>query len=288
MGIQILIYGVALGSIYAIVALGLVLVYRATQIVNFAQGEMMMLSAYVFFTLSVGGAGAFPAVAGTLLFAAGLGVVMDLVVTRPLIGKPIFAQVMATIALSILLRSITGVIWSHEDQYMDAPVSIILQNFGWFKMSPYQGLIILTTVVMVVLFYLFLKFTLVGTSIKATSEDPVAAQLMGIPIKRIYRVVWIVSCLVSAVAGMLIVPQSGLQPAIGMRLLMKALPAAVLGGFGSLPGAILGGISLGILESLAIVYLPTAVYDIFPWLVLIAVLLLRPAGILGTLQIKRV
>ncbi|MCH8010356.1 MAG: branched-chain amino acid ABC transporter permease [Candidatus Marinimicrobia bacterium] len=288
MDVQIIIYGLTLGSVYALVALGLVVIYRATEIINFAQGEMMMLSAYVFFTLSLSGTGPFLAVAGTLLFAAFLGVGMNLLVSRPLIGKPVFAQIMATIALSILLRSIAGIVWSHEDQYIDAPVSMILQDFGWFKMSPYQGLIILVTLGLVVVFYLFLKFTLLGTSIKATSEDPVAAQLMGIPIKRVYMVVWIVSGIVSAVAGILISPQSGLHPTIGIRFGMKALPAAVLGGFGSLPGAIVGGITLGMLESMAIVYLPTAVYDIFPWVVLILVLLIRPEGILGVKKRKRV
>lgn len=288
MDVQIIIYGLTLGSVYALVALGLVVIYRATEIINFAQGEMMMLSAYVFFTLSLSGMGNFLAVAGTLIFAAFLGAGMNLLVSRPLIGKPIFAQIMATIALSILLRSIAGVVWSHEDQYIDAPVSMILQDFGWFKMSPYQGLIILVTLGLMAVFYLFLKFTLLGTSIKATSENPVAAQLMGIPIKRVYMVVWIVSGIVSAVAGILIAPQSGLHPTIGIRFGMKALPAAVLGGFGSLPGAIIGGVSLGILESMAIVYLPTAVYDIFPWVVLILVLLIRPEGILGVKKRKRV
>ena len=286
---QIIVYGISLGCVYAIVALGLVLIYRATELVNFAQGEMMMMSAYVFFTLYSMEMGLFTAVLGSLLFAVILGVVMNTVISRPLIGKPIFAQIMATIAMSIVLRSLTGVIWTHEDLFMyPSPVSMKPMNVGFLQISPYQIVIVGVTIILVLLLYLFHNLTRFGTAIKATSENPVAAQLMGIPIKRIYVAVWILSSLVSAVAGMLIIPQFGLQPMLGSRLLLMALPAAVLGGFGKLEGAIAGGLILGILESMATVYLPTSIYDIFPWIILILMLLIRPDGLFGTPVRKRV
>ena len=286
---QIIIYGITLGCVYALVALGLVLIYRATEIVNFAQGEMMMMSAYMFFTLYSMEKGLFTAVIGSLLFAVMLGVVMNTIISRPLIGKPIFAQIMATIALSIVLRSLTGVIWTHEDFFMyPPPVSMKPMDVGFLQISPYQIAIVGVSIILVLLLYLFLNLTRFGTAIKATSENPVAAQLMGIPIKRIYIAVWILSSLVSAVAGMLIIPQFGLQPMLGSRLLLMALPAAVLGGFGKLEGAIAGGLILGVLESLATVYLPTSIYDIFPWIILILMLLIRPDGLFGTPVRKRV
>ena len=195
---------------------------------------------------------------------------------------------MATIAISILFRSLVGIIWTHEDLYIDPSVSMILHDFGWFRMSPYQGLIITVALAMVVLLYLFLKYVKLGIGIKATAENPTAAELVGIPIKHVYLTVWIIASVISAVAGILIAPQSGLHTTMGTRLGLKAMPAAVLGGFGSIPGAIVGGITLGILESLAIVYLPTEVYDVFPWVVLILVLLIKPDGILGTPEVKRV
>ena len=286
---QIIVYGISLGCVYAIVALGLVLIYRATELVNFAQGEMMMMSAYVFFTLYSMEMGLFTAVLGALLFAVILGVAMNTIISRPLIGKPIFAQIMATIAMSIVLRSLTGVIWTHEDLFMyPSPVSMKPMNVGFLQISPYQIVIVGVTIILVLLLSLFLNLTRFGTAIKATSENPVAAQLMGIPIKRIYVAVWILSSLVSAVAGMLIIPQFGLQPMLGSRLLLMALPAAVLGGFGKLEGAIAGGLILGILESMATVYLPTSIYDIFPWIILILMLLIRPDGLFGTPVRKRV
>jgi branched-chain amino acid transport system permease protein len=286
---QIITYGITLGCVYALVALGLVLIYRATEIVNFAQGEMMMMSAYMFFTLYSMEKGLFTAVIGSLLFAVMLGVVMNTIISRPLIGKPIFAQIMATIALSIVLRSLTGVIWTHEDFFMyPPPVSMKPMDVGFLQISPYQIAIVGVSIILVLLLYLFLNLTRFGTAIKATSENPVAAQLMGIPIKRIYVAVWILSSLVSAVAGMLIIPQFGLQPMLGSRLLLMALPAAVLGGFGKLEGAIAGGLILGVLESLATVYLPTSIYDIFPWIILILMLLIRPDGLFGTPVRKRV
>ena len=286
---QIITYGITLGCVYALVALGLVLIYRATEIVNFAQGEMMMMSAYMFFTLYSMEKGLFTAVIGSLLFAVMLGVVMNTIISRPLIGKPIFAQIMATIALSIVLRSLTGVIWTHEDFFMyPPPVSMKPMDVGFLQISPYQIAIVGVSIILVLLLYLFLNLTRFGTAIKATSENPVAAQLMGIPIKRIYIAVWILSSLVSAVAGMLIIPQFGLQPMLGSRLLLMALPAAVLGGFGKLEGAIAGGLILGVLESLATVYLPPSIYDIFPWIILILMLLIRPDGLFGTPVRKRV
>ena len=169
-----------------------------------------------------------------------------------------------------------------------SPVSMKPMNVGFLQISPYQIVIFGVTIILVLLLYLFLNLTRFGTAIKATSENPVAAQLMGIPIKRIYVAVWILSSLVSAVAGMLIIPQFGLQPMLGSRLLLMALPAAVLGGFGKLEGAIAGGLILGILESMATVYLPTSIYDIFPWIILILMLLIRPDGLFGTPVRKRV
>jgi branched-chain amino acid transport system permease protein len=250
---------------------------------------MMMMSAYMFFTLYSMEKGLFTAVIGSLLFAVMLGVVMNTIISRPLIGKPIFAQIMATIALSIVLRSLTGVIWTHEDFFMyPPPVSMKPMDVGFLQISPYQIAIVGVSIILVLLLYLFLNLTRFGTAIKATSENPVAAQLMGIPIKRIYIAVWILSSLVSAVAGMLIIPQFGLQPMLGSRLLLMALPAAVLGGFGKLEGAIAGGLILGVLESLATVYLPTSIYDIFPWIILILMLLIRPDGLFGTPVRKRV
>ncbi|MFQ6607146.1 MAG: branched-chain amino acid ABC transporter permease [Fidelibacterota bacterium] len=289
MSAQILVYGITLGCVYALVALGLVLIYRATELVNFAQGEMMMLAAYVFFTFNSADVGLLGSVLGSLLFATVLGILMNFIISRPLIGKPVFAQILATIALSIVLRSLTGVIWTHEDQFMHPPpVSMVPLRLSFLQVSPYQLVIVGVSIFLVVLLYLFLNLTRFGTAIKATSESPVAAQLMGIPIKRIYVVVWILSSVTSAVAGILIVPQFGLQPMLGSRLLMMALPAAVLGGFGKLEGAIAGGLILGILESMATVYLSTSVYDIFPWLILILMLLIRPDGLLGTPERKRV
>jgi branched-chain amino acid transport system permease protein len=250
---------------------------------------MMMMSAYMFFTLYSMEKGLFTAVIGSLLFAVMLGVVMNTIISRPLIGKPIFAQIMATIALSIVLRSLTGVIWTHEDFFMyPPPVSMKTMDVGFLQISPHQIAIVGVSIILVLLLYLFLNLTRFGTAIKATSENPVAAQLMGIPIKRIYIAVWILSSLVSAVAGMLIIPQFGLQPMLGSRLLLMALPAAVLGGFGKLEGAIAGGLILGVLESLATVYLPTSIYDIFPWIILILMLLIRPDGLFGTPVRKRV
>ncbi|MAG21101.1 MAG: branched-chain amino acid ABC transporter permease [Candidatus Marinimicrobia bacterium] len=299
---QEIVSGVALGCIYALIALGFTLIYKATEVVNFAQGELMMVGAYVNFYLvsqlaaSTGlgiGLRFLLAFAGAMLFSVLFGAFLDLVINRPLKNESVFSIIMATISASIILRAGTAMIVGPITHIPESPFGNRVIALGGVTISVLDIFIIVSAVMLVSLFYLFFKRTKWGVAMQATAEDPMAAQLMGIPIKKVYRNVWIFSALVATVGGILLAPRTLLDTNMGY-LGLKAFPAAVLGGFGSIPGAIIGGVILGVIETLSLGTLSynfawiKEINDVTVWIVLIVVLMIRPAGILGQEEIRKV
>ncbi len=300
---QELIGGIALGCIYALVALGFTLIYRATEVVNFAQGELMMVGAYANFflvtwlmgDLGVGTGLAFVlALLGAVAFATVFGALLDLVINRPLKDEPVFSVIMATIGLSIVLRALVGMIAGPLSLVVPSPFGRGVLEIGSMGVPVLDLVVIVATLLLVALFYVVFRRTRWGIAVQAASEDPVAARLMGIPVRKVYRTVWIFAAVVATLAGLLLAPRVALLDTSMGLLGLKAFPAAVLGGFGSIPGAILGGIILGIIETVSAGTLSfhfewvKEINDIVVWLVLIAVLMIRPAGILGTEKVKKV
>ena len=285
---QLFTSGMALGCVYALIALGFVLIYRATEVVNFAQGEFMMLGAFVAFSLiRFGHIPFFATVILTLLIMAIFGVLLDRVVMRFLIGEPVFSLVMFTIGLGVFLRSIAGMIWSTETYTFPSPTSGAFIHFGSVTIAQGDILVVVSTGVLVLFLYLFLRFTDLGIAMKAASQNQFAAYLMGINVEGMFSVVWALSAMVAVVAGILLAPILFLHKDMGF-IGLKAFPAAVLGGFGSVPGAIAGGLIIGVSENLAGGFLPLWVKDIFAYLVLIAVLIIRPEGLFGIQEKKKV
>jgi len=299
---QEVVSGIALGCIYALVALGFTLIYRATEVVNFAQGELMMVGAYVNFFLvsrisaNLGITGAwmyFIAFMGALLFAIIFGIILDLVINRPLRDQPVFSVIMATISISIILRALVAMIAGPFTHIQSSPFGDGVVSFNKIAISVQDVFIIFCAIVLVILFYIFFRKSRWGVAMQATSADPTAAQLMGIPVKKVYRLVWIFATLVATVGGILLAPKTLLDTNIGF-IGLKAFPAAVLGGFGSVPGAIFGGVILGIIETISAGTLSyhfawiKEINDVIPWLVLIAVLMVKPDGIFGIAKVKKV
>lgn len=297
------ISGIAVGSIYALIALGFTLIYKATEVVNFAQGELMMVGAYVnfyFVTTFVASAGEpsfgvfISAFIGSVLFAFVFGWVLDWIINRPLKDEPIFSVIMATISLSIILKAIVAMIAGPMSLVPLAPFGNKVFSVGSIVISMLDLSIILCAIVLVVLFYFFFNRTKWGVAMQATSEDPVAAQLMGIPVKRVYGLVWIFSALVATISGILLAPRMSLLDTSMGFLGLKAFPAAVLGGFGSIIGAIVGGIILGVIETISMGTLSfhfdwiKEMNDIIVWIVLIAVLMIKPDGLFGVEKVKKV
>jgi len=285
---QQIISGVAVGCIYALVALGFVLIYKATEVINFAQGEFMMIGAFAAYTLIVFFKLPFlPAFVFTLIFMFLFGILLDRVIFRPLVGEGAFALVMVTIGLAITLRSLAGMIWTYDTFDFPFVFSEKPLDLGGLVISKVHLTIIVSSVILMSLLYLFFKFTDIGIAMQATSQNQLAAYLMGIGVKKVFLLTWAISAVIAAIAGILIAPISFLHANMGF-IGLKAFPAAVLGGFGSIPGAIVGGLIIGLSENLAGGYLTPGFKNIFAYIILILVLMIRPEGIFGIKEKKRV
>ena len=300
---QEVISGIALGSIYALIALGFTLIYKATEVVNFAQGELMMVGAFFnffFVTQFISSAGEpslwifFVALIGSIIFAVAFGWILDFVINRPLKDEPIFSVIMATISLSIILRAIVAMIAGPMSLLPVSPFGENVIKIGGIVISILDIFIIGSAIILVSLFYYFFNKTRWGIAMQATSEDPIAAQLMGIPVNRVHALVWIFSAIVATISGILLAPRMSLLDTSMGFLGLKAFPAAVLGGFGSIGGAIVGGIILGVIETVSMGTLSfhfewiKEINDIIVWIVLIAVLMVKPDGLFGVEKVKKV
>lgn len=287
--IQQLVSGIALGCVYGLIALGFVLIYKATEVVNFAQGDLMMLGGFFAYTyIGILGYGYWW---GFLLAVMSMGIVGMLVerlLVRPILGFPQFAIVMATIGLGYFLRSIAGMIWGTDDLKIDNPFSSGVLRIGSLVLAYDKLSVIVATVILCAVLYVFFNKTRLGTAMRATSENMLAAYYMGIPVKRVVSLIWAISAMVAAAAGVLLAPITFVHTNVGLVLGLKAFPAAVLGGFGSIPGAVVGGIIIGVLETMAGFYLPTGWKDAMPYILLLVILLLKPEGLFGAVARKKV
>ncbi len=286
--IQQLIGGVALGCVYGLIALGFVLIYKATEVVNFGQGEIMMLGAFMSYTFIVLlGLDYWIGFLLCVVAMAILGSLMERVVIRPILGYPQFSVVMATIGLGLVLRALAGIIWGTDDLRIETPFSDGVVRVGALVLAQDSLSIIVATALLALVLYAFFRFTRVGVAMQATSQNMLAAYYMGIPVKRMFSLIWALAAAVACIAGVLLAPITLVHSNLGF-LGIKAFPAAVLGGFGSIPGALAGGIIIGIVESLSGFYLPEGFKDVAAYVVLLAVLLWRPQGLFGSNAIKKV
>lgn len=286
--VQQVIGGIALGCVYGLIALGFVLVYKATEVVNFAQGEIMMLGAFLSFTfIAALGLNYWIGFLLCVISMAVLGAVMERLVVRPILGYPQFSIVMATIGLGLVIRSLVGILWGTDDLRIETPFTGGVITLGGLVLSVDSLSIIVATALLCAVLYAFFRFTQIGIAMQATSQNMLAAYYMGIPVKRMFSLVWSLSAIVACCAGVLLAPITLIHANLGF-LGIKAFPAAVLGGFGSIPGALAGGITIGVVESLSGFYLPEGFKDVAAYIVLLAVLLWRPQGLFGGNMLKKV
>jgi len=286
--LQLIVGGVAQGCVYGLVALGYVLIYKATEMVNFAQGDLMMLGACVALTfIGTMGLNYWLGFLVAALCMAVFGYLLDAVVLRRIIGQPQFAVVILTISLGFLFRAAAGFIWGHEPQSFETPFTNRIINAGGVILPLESISMIVGTVLLAVLLYFFFNYTRIGNAMQAASQNQLAAYYMGIPVKRINSLIWALSAIVATIAGVLLSPVSLIDPSIGF-LGIKAFAAAVVGGFGSLIGTVLGGLIVGISETLAGRYLPPGFKEIVAYLIMLIVLMVRPQGLFTTMQRKKV
>lgn len=288
--LQLVTSGLAVGSLYALVALGFVLIYKATDILNFAHGEAMMVGAFVCYALIMAGIPFMWAVPITAGIAIIMGLLTERLVLRPMLGEPQFAVVMVTIGLSIFLRSLSGIIFGHDNKVFPAPFAEGAMNLKGLILSHTHLWAMLVSGLMVVLFFLFFKYSRLGLSMRGVANDQDTAMLMGISVKRVFALTWGISFAIAAIAGIFLASVMVLN--IGLTLVaIKAFPAVILGGLESIPGAIIGGLVIGVLETLAGGYLDQTlpgVKDLTSFVVLFLVLMIRPYGLFGREELERV
>lgn len=289
--LNILVNGIVVGALYALIALGFVLIFKASGVINLAQGELVLLGAYIGLMLATGLK--VPFLLALLLsigVSALVGIGIERVVLRPFIGEPVISVIMVTMGLSFILRALIQFIWGTELRSFSGVFSDTPIHLGPVVISEVFLYGFVAALVLLVLLTLFFKFSLLGIAMRAAADDEQAALSMGISVKRVLAATWAVATMVAAVGGIFLGSIAGVNPLLTSYGL-KVLPVAILGGLDSIPGAILGGFIIGILENLAGGYLDPVwpgIKEVAPFAVLILILLVKPYGLYGKEIIERV
>jgi len=286
--IQLLIAGLSAGSVYALVGLGLVLAFKGTGILNFAQGDLVALGAYIalFFSavLKLPYWQVFPL---TLLVAAASGAALERGLIRPLLRAPPFTIVVATLAIGLMIRNALRLSWQESVSTIPSPFGDATLRFGGVNVNPQYVWVIGCSLLIMGLLALFFRSSRLGKAMRAVAQNQEAARLMGIRVSRIFSAVFALSTAVAALAGILLAPLIGIQAEMG-SIILKGFVAAILGGFSSLAGCVVGGFLLGILETFGGAYLGGTFKDVTAFALLMAILLVRPHGLFGRAEARRV
>ena len=288
--LQLVISGAAQGCIYGLIALGFVLIYKATETVSFAQGDLMMLGAFCGLAcMTMLGFPFWLAVLSAIVAMAVFGVLLERIVIRPILGQPAFSIVMLTIGIGYVARGLITMIpgIGTETHTLPVPYKDMTWKLGGLVLSAEQLVVIVVTALLCLGLFAMFKYSKLGIAVQASSQNQLAAYYMGIPVKRLNGLVWGLAAAVAAVAGLLLAPITFVHANMGF-IGLKAFPAAVVGGFGSLPGAIVGGLIIGIVESLSGFYLPEGFKDIAAYIVVLIMLMVKPNGLFGEKLRKKV
>ncbi len=291
--LQLVINGLVIGSIYALVGLGFVIIYKSSSILNFAQGEFLMLGSYVCVAVFTATKVPFLVAFGlTLLFSVLLGMAVERLLLRPMIGEPVISVIMLTLGMASVLRAIVQGIWGTEtvpypEIFPTTPVRI-----GPLPVSQGYLYSVGSVVVLLAAFSVFFKFSRAGIAMRATAFSQQVALSMGISVKRIFALAWSIAAVVSAVGGVLLGGIRGGVDGAFALFGLKVIPVVILGGLDSVAGAIVGGIIMGVLENLAGGYLDPllggGVKEVAPFIALVAILSVKPYGLFGKVKIERV
>ncbi len=289
--IQLTLTGMTNGAILALVALGFVLIYKASDVINFAQGDFLMVGAYLAYAFIVQFGVMWPiGLLLTMAAAVVLGVVVERFILRPMIGEPIISVIMVTIGLSSVLRAVVSAIWGTTGRAFpsflpDTPLNIA------GAIIPADRLIALALVMVLLgIFMIFFRFSKEGIAMRATADDQQAALSMGISVKRVFAMAWSISAAVAALAGVIVANIVELNGAALAGFGLRVFPVVILGGMDSIPGAILGGLIIGLLEVYTAGYTSPSLglASVVPFIVLILILMVKPYGLFGEIRIERV
>jgi branched-chain amino acid transport system permease protein len=287
----LLVGGVTTGALYALVALGIVIVYKATATVNFAHGALFMIGGFIAYTFHV--MWGLPYVLSLLLTVACcfiLGALADRIAFRPLMEQSLTGVLVATIGLYFVLTGIARSVWGGKGDYLPFPPLVTLKPIivGDLILLPQQLIVLGGALAVMLVFAAFFRFTRAGKMMQATADNARAAKLVGIRTSLIYMYTFAVGSAVAGAAAVLMAPITLLYPDIGFVLFITAVAAAALGGLTSLPGAVVGGLLMGIIETMAAGYLNTSFQDVSAFIVIMFVLIFMPSGIFGARGLRRV
>lgn len=288
--LQVVSAGIAQGCVYGLIALGFVLIYKATETVNFAQGELMMVGAFICLACVLLFKMPFVlAVIVAALVMAGIGWAIEAAVIAPVLGQPAFSIIMITFGLGYVARGgITMIPGIGTDTHsLPVPYKGEMLRIGAMVFAAEQVVIIAATAALCALLYAGFRFSKIGVAMQATSQNQLAAFYMGIPVRRLNGLVWALAAAAATIAGVLLAPITFVHANMGL-IGLKAFPAAIVGGMGSLPGAIVGGLIIGLSESLSGYFLPEGVKDVMPYVLVLVMLAIRPTGLFGDTTRKKV
>lgn len=287
---QLVVSGLSIGSLYSLVGLGIVLLYRTSRVLNFAHGDLSMITTMIAYTLLTSAGMAFSgSVALTLLAAFALGALFYFLVLRPVKEATLLGQIITTAGFALALSGMAVVVWGASSKAMPFPWSrfVSYDIFGLRVDQLTLGSFVIAVVTMLLL-YLLVQKTKFGLAMRAVSQNDAAARVLGIPVRRVYAVTWGVSAMLGAVGGLLLAPVTFVSPTMMFDPFLKGFAAAVLGGLDSLPGVVIGGLILGVVENVFGGYVSTAFKSTVAFVMIIAVLLVRPEGLLGRKFVRRV
>jgi branched-chain amino acid transport system permease protein len=282
---QYIVGGLAAGSLYALMALGMVLIFKTTDVVNFAQADMTMFSTFIGYTALVTLKWPFaPALLVSVIAGFVLGLVVERLALRPARQAPVISLLIATLGVALVINAVAGFIWGHDTKSFPYAITGAPFYLGEVIVRRHDVLIFAVALALSLGLFAFLKWTQIGIAMRATAQNKLAAQLMGINVHRISALSWGIGAAIGAVAGVLIAPAVSLDLIRMISVMLKGFAAAVLGGFTSLPGALVGGLLVGVMESL-LVALPfdwaSQYRETFVFALIILMLVVRPHGLLG-------
>lgn len=291
--LQLVVTGIALGMIYALIAIGFVIIVKSSRVFNIAQGHFVMLGGYLGYSfLVVCGFPLWLSILCIVGVAALAALLLEKLTLRPLLGQPVIAVIMMTIALASIIEGIATLVWGGQYKTYHGLLPTMAFKFGPVSVPSEPSIGFLVSAICVGLLLAFYRYTKLGLGMRATAEDLVVAQSLGIKVTTVYQVSWVIAFVVGALGGLLLGAISGVMVPLA-EIGLKAFTVALLGGVDSVGGAVLAGIALGILENLASGYLDPLLprggfAGVFPFVVMIIVLVIRPYGLFGLKKIERV
>ncbi|MGC1403049.1 MAG: branched-chain amino acid ABC transporter permease [Thermodesulfobacteriota bacterium] len=280
--LQLIVNGLLLGGIYALISIGLTLIFGVVRVINFAHGEFLMLSMYItYFSYTFLGLNPYLSliIGIPLMFLAGMAI--DQLIIRPLREAPAYMQVFATVGLSIVLLNLALFLFSGDYQSIHMPFAEKTLHLGVLSLSYAKLVIFFSAILVSIALYLLLKYTNLGKQIRAIAQDKMAAKLVGINLNRIYMLTFGIGTALVGIAGGLILPVYYVFPSVGVYFVLTAFVVVVLGGMGNMVGALLGGFIIGITDSLSGYYIDPSLKEVISFVIFLVVLLIRPSGLMG-------